>query len=227
MPAPISIIIPTLDSAAVLGPCLASLSDGVFEGLIAELILADGGSTDDIEAVADAAGARLISAPKGRGSQLAAGCAAARGEWLLVLHSDTTLSREWTGAVRDHMNDRADRAGWFRLRFDSSTPQARIVAGWANLRARWFGLPYGDQGLLIPAHLYRTNGGYPDIPLMEDVALVRRLPLSPLDATATTSAERYRRQGWLRRGWRNLGTLALYFAGVSPHRLAERYARGR
>ena len=227
MPAPISIVIPTLDSAATLGPCLAALTDGVFEGLVAELIFADGGSTDDLAAVADAAGARIVMAPPGRGTQLAAACAAARGDSLLVIHGDTTLAQGWTQAVRDHLNDHADKAGWFRLRFDTTAPMGRIVAGWANLRARWLGLPYGDQGLLIPARLYRTSGGYPHIPLMEDVALVRRLPLKRIDAVATTSATRYEADGWLRRGARNLGTLALYFAGVAPERLAKRYARGK
>ena len=225
MPAPISIVIPTLNSASDLGPCLASLSDGVFEGLIAELIFADGGSTDEIVAVADAAGARIVTAPKGRGSQLAAGCAAAKGDWVLVLHGDTILSPDWTEAVRNHLNEHPTQAGWFKLCFKTTSPLGGIVAGWANLRARWLALPYGDQGLLVRMREYRAAGGYPDIPLMEDVALVRRLSVRPLNAIATTSAIRYERDGWLRRGWRNLSTLALYYAGVSPHRLATRYAR--
>ncbi|SOH92310.1 transferase 2, rSAM/selenodomain-associated [Monaibacterium marinum] len=223
MAAPISIVIPTLNAAANLGPSLSALSDGLFEGLVAELIFADGGSTDSTAEVADEVGARLITAPRGRGTQLAAGCAAAHGEWLLILHADTQLCANWTQAVRDHMNTKPDCAGWFRLRFNTSSPAGRLVAGWANLRARWFGLPYGDQGLLVRKSVYRAAGGYDEVPLMEDVALVRRLRLSPLDAVANTSAERYERDGWLRRGWRNLTTLALYYVGVSPERLAARY----
>jgi hypothetical protein len=91
-------------------------------------------------------------------------------------------------------------------------------------------LPYGDQGLLISRGLYTRVGGYPQIPLMEDVALARRLGrrrLAPIDACATTSAERYVAEGWLRRGGRNLTNQALYFLGVSPERLAARYRPGR
>lgn len=227
MPAPLSIVIPTLDATSSIGPCLASLSAGVFDGLIAELILADGGSTDGIADLAEEAGARLIAAPRGRGSQLARGCAAARGEWLLILHADTRLSPGWTQAVHDHIQTTPTRAGYFRLRFDTQATAGTIVAGWANLRARWFGLPYGDQGLLVRRDIYRAAGGYDDIPLMEDVALVRRLSLSLIDATATTSATRYERDGWLRRGARNLATLAMYYAGISPARLAARYERAR
>jgi hypothetical protein len=86
-------------------------------------------------------------------------------------------------------------------------------------------LPYGDQGLLVRRDVYDAAGGYDRIPLMEDVALARRLPLRAIPAIAVTSAARYRRDGWLRRGWRNLSTLALWFAGVSPERLARRYRR--
>ncbi|MEX0369109.1 MAG: glycosyl transferase, partial [Tateyamaria sp.] len=102
-----------------------------------------------------------------------------------------------------------------------------FVAAWANIRARLFRLPYGDQGLLVRRGAYVAAGGYPDIPLMEDVALVCALrgQLDALDAVAVTSAEKYRTQGWLRRGTRNLWTLARYFAGVSPVALAKTYRR--
>jgi len=102
-----------------------------------------------------------------------------------------------------------------------------MVAGWANLRAR-AGLPYGDQGLLLPRVLYDAVGGYPDQPLMEDVAIVRALKgqLTVIPARIETSAEKYERQGWVRRGARNLWTLARYRAGVSPERLAQSYRKG-
>jgi hypothetical protein len=130
-------------------------------------------------------------------------------------------------AVQRHIARTPDHAGWFRLRFDDPSAAARTVAGWANLRSGAFGLPYGDQALLTPARLYRHVGGHPPIPLMEDVALARRLKgrLRPLGADAVTSAERYAREGWLRRGGRNLSTLALWRLGVSPEKLAERYER--
>lgn len=225
MAAPVSVVIPTLEAADGIGPCLAALAEALTEGLIRELILSDGGSGDGIEAVADAAGARLLVGAPGRGGQLARGAAAARGEWLLFLHADTVLSRGWPDAVRRHMVEAPEAAGWFRLRFDDPGPAAAWTAGWANWRSARLGLPYGDQGLLVRADVYRRAGGHPDQPLMEDVALARRLALRPLDAVAVTSAARYRQAGWARRGARNLSTLALWALGASPERLARRYSR--
>lgn len=112
----------------------------------------------------------------------------------------------------------------------TGVPRARdragLVAGWANLRSRMLGLPYGDQGLLVPRHTYQAAGGFPDQPLMEDVALVRALPkVTVLNTRAFTSAERYERAGWIRRGARNLWTLLRYFLGADPQALAQTYRR--
>lgn len=228
MSAPLSVVIPTLDVAARIGPTLGAIGEAVMAGLIREVILADGGSADAIAEIAAETGARLVEAPCGRGLQLAAGCREVRGDWLLVLHADSVPGPGWTRAARRHMALRPDRAGWFALTFDGGGAGAAMVAVWANLRARVFGLPYGDQGLLVPRALYEAVGGYAPIPLMEDVALVRaigRRRLAPIPHPIVTSAERYLRDGWTRRGWRNLTTLGLWFAGVSPERLARRYGR--
>lgn len=219
---PISVVIPTLNSGDDLPACLAALHEGQAAGMLGEVIISDGGSVDDTLARAAQAGGQVICGAASRGGQLRRGCAAATGDWLLICHADTRLQPGWAGAARAHMA--SGQAGWFRLRFDRG---GRFVAGWANLRSRAFGLPYGDQGLLLPRALYEAAGGYPDQPLMEDVALARALRgrLRGIDAVAETSARRYRAQGWLRRGARNLWTLARYFAGVSPERLAEAYRR--
>ena len=227
MTAPLSVVIPTLNVADRLGPCLGALGEALFDGLIHEVILADGGSQDGIEDVAEAIGARIVHSQKGRGTQLDAGVQAARGEWLLIIHADSVLGADWVSAVRNHIAQHRDRAGYFRLRFSSDHPMAGFVAGWANLRAGLFKLPYGDQGLLISRALYTRVGGYPDIPLMEDVAVARKLgrALRPLDARIVTDATRYQSEGWVRRGSRNLGTLLRYFWGVPPERLVRRYER--
>lgn len=221
MQAPISIVIPTLNAEAVLGVCLESLLEGIEAGLVCELIVSDGGSQDGTRLLADAWGAKVIEGPASRGGQLRRACAAAKGSWLLALHADTQLAPGWTVAVGKHLG--TDKAGWFQLRFDKG---GRMVAAWANLRSR-MGLPYGDQGLLLPRRLYDEVGGYPDTALMEDVALARALKgrLRGIDVLATTSAEKYRKAGWIRRGARNLWTLASYFAGVAPETLAKAYRR--
>ncbi|MBL1437326.1 MAG: TIGR04283 family arsenosugar biosynthesis glycosyltransferase [Rhodobacteraceae bacterium] len=225
MPAPISVIIPTLNAAASIGPALAALAEGLSAGLIGELIIVDGGSEDDIEDVAAQIGARFATAPPSRGGQLAAGAAMASRPWLLFIHADTVLSESWLAAVQAHFAT-PDKAGYFRLRFDANGLPPRLVAGWANLRSRLFGLPYGDQALLISATLYKQVGGYPDQPLMEDIALARALKgkLAMLEADAVTSAAKYQGQ-WLRRGSRNLGLLLRYFMGASPEVLARRYQK--
>ena len=227
MRAPVSIIIPTLDAGAALPETLAHLGEGLQAGLIRELVIADGGSGDDTHALAQAAGAVIVSAPPGRGGQLARGATAAGGEWLLFLHADTHLLAGWADAVTAHLRKGGDQAGYFRLAFRAPGIAPRLVAGWANLRAGWLGLPYGDQGVLIARELYDQVGGYPDIPLMEDVALARALRgrLARLDATASTSAQRYQSQGWLRRGTRNLITLGRYLAGADPGHLSRFYER--
>ncbi|NNE53156.1 MAG: glycosyltransferase [Sulfitobacter sp.] len=225
MPAPISIIIPTLNAAEALPRCLEALMEGLEAGLVRELIVVDAGSRDATGAIAQAWGGEVLAAGASRGAQLAQGCAAARGDWLLVLHADTCLAPGWGDVVRQHIKE-SDRAGWFRLCFDRGGLPAAMFAGWANLRSR-LGLPYGDQGLLLPRRLYERVGGYPDMPLMEDVKMARRLKghLVGLRATAVTSGAKYAAQGWFVRGRRNLWTLARYIAGVDAETLARRYHR--
>lgn len=225
MRAPISVVIPTLNAEDALGGCLAALVEGLEMGLIREVIVSDAGSTDATGALARAWGAEVVTGAPSRGGQLRRGCGAAQGDWLLVLHADTQLEQGWARPVRSHL--KTQTAGWFALQFDGGGLPARLVAGWANLRSRVFGLPYGDQGLLLARTTYEAAGGYPDQPLMEDIALVRALKgqLTPLDAKAITSSEKYRHQGWLRRGARNLWTLGRYFAGAAPEDLARAYRK--
>lgn len=224
MRAPISVIVPTLNAGVGLHHTLSCLMEAVDAGLIREVIVSDAGSTDQTLEIAKDWGAEIITSAPSRGGQLRRGCAQAKGDWLLVLHADTVLSAGWSGAVGLHLH--TGKAGWFSLAFDNGGARGRLVAAGANLRSR-LGLPYGDQGVLIPRQMYDAVGGYREIPLMEDVAMARALKgkLRKIEAVATTSAAKYHSQGWLRRGVRNLVTLAHYFAGADPVELAERYRR--
>lgn len=216
----LTIVVPALNVGETLGQCLAAL-DGADE-----IIVVDGGSTDDSADIADRAGARTIAAPRGRGTQLRAGGEAARGEWLLFLHADTRLGAGWREAIAAHVASAPERAGYFDLRLDDGAWQARVIERGVSLRVRLLGLPYGDQGLLISRRHYDQVGGFRPLALMEDVDLARRIGgrrLRRLDATALTSADRWRRDGWLRRSGRNFACLALYGLGVAPARIARFY----
>ncbi len=221
MPA-VSVVIPTLNEAARLPATLAALG-----GLPGEIVVADGGSTDATAAVARAHGARMVAAPRGRGAQLAAGVAAAGGEWLLLLHADTRLGPGWGAATQALMAGGTARAGYFRFTLASAAAAARRRERAVAWRCRVLGLPYGDQGLLLARRLLAEVGGIRPLPLMEDVDLVRRLGrrrLAALDAPALTSAERWERDGWTRRSARNLACLGLFAAGLPPRVIARLYS---
>jgi rSAM/selenodomain-associated transferase 2 len=226
MPAPLSIVIPTLNAEAELPLCLESLMPGLEAGLIREVIVADGGSEDATAKIAGAMGANLVTGARGRGAQLAAGATAARGDWLMFLHADTALSRDWAERTSDHVMTKPDYAAFFELRYRSDARAARTLERRANRRARMLGLPYGDQGLLISRKLYDEVGGYRDVPLMEDVMIVRAVGkrrLVQLNAEARTSATKYERDGWRKRSWHNAFLLTRFLLGASPEQLAKRY----
>jgi rSAM/selenodomain-associated transferase 2 len=224
----LSVVIPAFQAAGELPRALEALEAGRRSGLVAEVVVADGGSSDPTPDLAEAAGARLVAAPRGRGSQLAAGAAAASGEWLLFLHADTALEPGWEEGARAFMAAAGSegRAAVFRFAVDDPEPAARRLEAVVAWRCRVLGLPYGDQGLLLHRDLYRRVGGFRPLPLMEDVDIVRRIGsrrLELLEAAARTSAARYRRAGYLRRSLRNLACLGLYFLGVPPRLLVRLY----
>jgi rSAM/selenodomain-associated transferase 2 len=217
----LSVVIPTLNAAAVLPACIGALAR-----LPGEIVVVDGGSTDGTPEVAARLGALVVQAPRGRGRQIAAGVAAARGEWLLLLHADTVLAPGWAAAAYPFMARGAGKAGYFRFALDGAEPQARRLERMVAWRCRRLGLPYGDQGLLLPRALLEEVGGVRDLPLMEDVDLVRRIGrarLVELPADATTSAARWRRDGWMLRSARNLACVGLYFLGVPPRMIVRVY----
>jgi rSAM/selenodomain-associated transferase 2 len=222
----VSIVIPTLNAGATLAGCLCRLEGA--QG--AEIIVVDGGSLDNTIAIARRHGASVISAKRGRGSQLRAGAAQASRTWLLFLHADTCLEAGWTDAVGQWSNgpNASDVFASFTFKLDDDSWRAHLLEWLVDARVRWLGLPYGDQGLLLHRDLLKRVGGYADMPLMEDVDLVRRLGrrrLTLLRASAVTSADRWRRDGWVLRSLRNLACLALFQLGVAPQRIVRLYER--
>lgn len=222
----VDIVIPTLNAGTTLAHTLTALP--THPDLAFATTICDGGSRDDTVALARRAGAAVVTAAPGRGGQLATGAAAGRAPWILFLHADTRLQSGAGNVIARFVQSIDGKAGYFRLRFDAEEADARRVERLAAWRCRTFGLPYGDQGLLISRAHYERLGGFRPLPIMEDVDLVRRIGrdnLVLLDADALTSAARYRRDGWLLRPLRNLTCLTLYFAGVPPRTLRRLYGR--
>ena len=222
----LAVVIPTLNEATRL-PFL--LSDLEALSVPAEIVVADGGSTDGTRTGVERAGARLVTAPRGRASQLQAGAHASHAPWLLFLHADTRIGEHAVRALEvflAHAN--GGDAAYFGISFEGDDWFWRFLEFGQRLRERMYGLVYGDQGLIVSRHAFNAVGGFPPWPLMEDVGLFDRLKrhgVRPrrLDARILTSPRRYETEGrWF--GWlRNASLIALYRLGVSPERLARAY----
>lgn len=260
MPAPharLIVVIPTLNAAATLPACLRALSAGTPSAIdLHEIIIADGGSTDDVAACAERHRAHLIRTRPGRGIQMAAGAQIgvqkgtqirekARAssppgahDYLLFLHADTALSENWGVAAAAFIAARTERgdgaapeAGVFRLRFHGGGWRGAIIARSAMFRTRFWSLPYGDQGLLIRADDYTALGGFAPLPLFEDVDFIDRLKqaggrITVLDADAMTSPARYEPKGYAARVLRNARCFRAYRRGVPMAELMRMYHGG-
>jgi rSAM/selenodomain-associated transferase 2 len=227
MPA-LSIIIPVLDEAAAIADAIAALAPYRAGG--AEVIVVDGGSRDGTIEAARPLADRVITAPRGRGSQMNAGAAAARGDVLLFLHADTRLPSQAEHLVVDALA----RTKWAWGRFDVTiagrSPFLGVVAAMMNLRSRLSGIATGDQAMFMTRAAFAQVGGFPDIPLMEDIVMSRRLKRvsapACLGARVTTSGRRWDRDGVVRTTFTMWRLRFAFFLGAEPARLARQYGYG-
>ena len=228
-PVALSVIIPTLEEEAALGPTLAALAR--VRGLL-EVLVVDGGSRDGTLAVAAAHGAQTLSAPRGRGAQLHAGAQAARGEVLWFVHADTLAPADAAERIAEALRDPAVVGGSFRLRFGGPRLAARFLTGLQPLFG-WLGLCYGDAAVFVRREAYERSGGFRPWPLFEDLDLVRRLRclgrLTRVSAVVVASPRRFEGRSFTLTFARWVVLQLLYWLGVPPDRLARHYAniRGR
>lgn len=225
----ISVVIPTLDNEADLGAVLTSLVPAAVDGLVREVIIADGGSSDRTLEIADGAGADIVRTEAGRGAQLKTGAARARFPWLLFLNPDTVLDAGWEREANLHIERvesgrRRAAAASFRLVIDDEGVAARLFETLSALRTGLARIPYGEQGLLIPRPVYDEVGGFTQLPALEDVDFARRLGrrrITALQARAILSGEAIRREGYGQRLVSNPACLALVLVGVPVRLIAS------
>ena len=219
----ISIIIPVRNEEDAIGPCLDSLAD--YSDL--EILVVDGGSSDQTIQEIRKRGCRPVSSAPGRGKQQHAGAKAASGDFFLFLHCDTRLPHNFTTHVRKILEQEGVAAGAFQLAINAQGLGYRIIEYSANLRSRLLKLPYGDQALFMKKETYFAANGFPDQPILEELDLLSRLKnlgrivIAP--AYATTSARRWQQHGIMKTTIVNQLMLTGWVMGISSERLASWY----
>ncbi len=221
----LSIVVPVLNEAGAICAALHRLAR--YRSRDVELIVADGGSSDDTVALARPLADRVLMAPRGRAPQMNAGAAAATGSVLLFLHCDCVLPDDADRLVLDGLTQSGAAWGRFDVRIDGRHPLLRVVAAMMNMRSRLTGIATGDQAMFARKDAFEQAGQFPDIPLMEDIAFSRAMKrLSPplcLRAKVVTSGRRWEKHGVVRTMVLMWRLRLSYFLGADPRDLARRY----
>ncbi len=223
----ISVIIPVLHEQAVINATIAHLR-AIRSDEVVEIIVVDGDADADTLKVIKDGGVRRLAAGAGRAGQMNAGAAGARGDILLFLHADTQLPVDAFGRITGCMEGGRFVGGAFDLGIGSEGLAFRIIENVASLRSRFTRIPYGDQAIFIMRDYFHRIGGYGEMPLMEDVDLMRRIKkegraIFIIPEKLSTSGRRWNREGVVRCTFRIWTIMLLYLAGVSPQKLARRY----
>ncbi|AFY99206.1 TIGR04283 family arsenosugar biosynthesis glycosyltransferase [Calothrix sp. PCC 6303] len=223
----ISVIIPVLNEAENIIKTIESVQ----LGKNFEIIVVDGGSQDCTVDIVNKLGInQILLSPPGRAVQMNAGAKIATGEILLFLHADTQLSSGFDVAVRETLEKPGIIAGAFTLRIDASSWGLRLIEWGVKMRSRFFQMPYGDQAIFITKQAFLANGGFPELPIMEDFELIRNLKkvskIATVPVKVVTSPRRWLQKGIFKTTLINQIVVVSYFLGVSPTKIVHWY-RGK
>jgi len=225
----ISIIIPVLYEAHSINACLEALFTQ-FPDETFEVIVVDGDAERTTLRQIVHPEVIKLRAQRGRGKQMNAGAQAAKGEILIFLHADTRLPHNALSRIREVMSDKQYVAGAFTLSFESKRPVFALIAGAASWRYRLTRLPYGDQAFFMSRRYFNEIGGFAEIPIMEDVEMMRRIRkrgerIRILHDAVTTSPRRWEKEGIFYSVIRTWALAFLFYCGVDPERLAKHYRK--
>jgi rSAM/selenodomain-associated transferase 2 len=223
----ISVILPVFKEASLINHTIANILSSEYGGNV-EIIVVDGSAEEETIRAIENNKARKIVSEKGRSRQMNKGATIARGEILLFLHADTLLPRDALSAIASIMQNHKFVGGAFDLGIDSARTVFRLIETAASLRSRITRVPYGDQGIFLRKGYFHTIGGFREIPLMEDVDLMRRIKkagdrICILPLRVKTSPRRWEKEGIIRCTLRNWTLLTLYYLGCPPEKLVKHY----
>jgi rSAM/selenodomain-associated transferase 2 len=223
----ISVVVPVLNEERTIGNTLSSLASLKPH----EIVVVDGGSGDRTREICERLGARVLGSERGRARQMNCGARHATGEVFLFLHADTRLPPSAFNDIRAALADPRCVGGRFDVELKGSHQMLRVISALINCRSRATKVATGDQAIFVRREIFTGMGGYPDIPLMEDIALCRSLKrlgaIACLRSRVVTSARRWEKDGVWRTIFRMWVLKFLYLAGVPPARLKQFYADTR
>lgn len=222
----ISIIIPTLNEAKNITQAIATTQHSTN----VEVIVVDGGSQDNTVELTQSLGVKVLFAPKSRAIQMNLGALAATGDILLFLHADTRLPARFDNLIRDTLTQTDIIAGAFALKIDAALWSLRLIEIGVNWRSRTLQMPYGDQAIFLKSTVFHKIGSFPELPMMEDFELMRRLKscgrIAIIPVPVLTSARRWLQKGIIKTTLMNQIAIIAYLSGVSPEKIKRWYQRG-
>lgn len=218
----LSVIIPVVNEESRIEKVISRVMD-----IDAEIIVVDGGSSDNTVKLAESLGVKVVKSTRGRSRQMNAGASASSGNIFLFLHADTSVPEKFVSLIFENLMDRRPSAGAFGFKTDMDNAVMKFIEYTVNLRSRFLKLPYGDQGIFVSKADFARAGGYPKVPVAEDIFFIRNLKkfamIKTIPENAVTSARRWRKHGILKTTFVNVVIFIGCYLGIKPEKLYAIY----